>query len=452
MNRRGIAVILVLGTIVLLSGLAVDFGFNTDVQYRLAQAERDRLQAEYLARSASNFMRLILAKERALKSVIVQLSGGDISPVVPLCKQFPFSTELLRSVFELAAATAPPGAAGEGPNAGTEKAVGAEAAPDADKAAPSDSGRMVTMFEQQVAMDFLPVEGDFAADCEDETGKFNLNIFTTLNPLEPVFGGMNRYDRFKLTLASFLDTDAIRTLLAEDEDAAREAAAKVARNLADWVDVDETINEAGGAQGGAETGEYRSQEEGFRLRNGAMLSLDEAYFVAGIDPAWFPQLAPHLTVWGGEKINICTADDATVSALVAGYAAANQRIPRLTPENRDAVIAQIVERVATDCTGKQPSVQGIASAVESILMNPGAATTATGATTSAETLPTGSGAASAGGGFADLISVNARVFKIVATGRVPAGQDREITATLEMVIDTKDNDPKKWSVLYWRWK
>lgn len=447
MNRRGIAVILVLGTLVLLSGLAVDFGFNTDVQYRLALAERDRLQAEYLARSASNFMRLILAKERALKAVIVQLSGGSISPVVPLCKQFPFSTELLRSVFAMAGAAAE--SVGADGTKGKTTAAGKAATDKGAKPAP-ESGRMVTIFEQQVAKDFLPVEGDFSADCEDETGKFNLNIFATLNPLEPVFGGMNRYDRFKLTLADFLNSEAILKLLDEDEDAAREAAAKIARNLADWVDPDETINEPGGAQGGAETGEYREQEEGFKLRNGAMLSLDEAYFVAKVDPAWFPQLAPHLTVWGGDKVNICTADDATITALVAGYAAANQRIPKLTADNRDAVLQQIAKRVATDCTGQQPSVAGIASAVESILMNPGAA--APSGTTTAETLPTGTTGATAGGGFADLITINARIFKIVATGRVPSGQDREVTATMELVLDTKDNDPKKWAVLYWRWK
>lgn len=455
-RQRGVAVILVVGALLILSGLVTDFAFNSDVQYRMAISERDHLQAEYLAHSALNFMRLLLAKEKSLKQTIAQLSNGQISVVQPLCKQFPFDTQLLRTFFAVMAAGAPADAekSGGGANHNGDKNVKG-----AGNAAPSDSAAggtgIVTAFDTEKAKNFLAFDGDFSVTCEDESGKFNLNIFANLNPLDPGFGGLNAYDRAKATLYNLLITTDVRKLFKEsdDEDDTETLTniGKVARNIADWVDADDTINETPGAAGDAEINVYRDRESGFKVRSGRMLSLDEAYLIEGVKDPWFAKARSSLTVWGSDKINVCTADAITIEGLVRSYAASNQRIPPLSPQNTD-VITAVQQSIATDCAMPSPTVQQITQDVEAVLMNPAAASNHNAAATAPAPAapPSGGGTAAAGGAFADLISITPENFKLTATGTIPQGSDREIHATIELVISTKENDPKSWPVLYYR--
>src|SRR5439155_205842 len=52
-SRRGVALILVLTTIAILTSVAVDFGYQSRVNLRLTENARDELRAYYLARSAA---------------------------------------------------------------------------------------------------------------------------------------------------------------------------------------------------------------------------------------------------------------------------------------------------------------------------------------------------------------------------------------------------------------
>ena len=73
-NARGVALILVLTTIAILTSIGVDFSYGSRVNLRLAENARDELRAFYLARSAVNLSRLLLHFQRQLDQ-----TGGAIA-------------------------------------------------------------------------------------------------------------------------------------------------------------------------------------------------------------------------------------------------------------------------------------------------------------------------------------------------------------------------------------
>lgn len=421
-NQRGVAIILVLGTLAVLSALATDFGFNSQVQLRLARAELSRLQAEYLARSGVNFIRLQMAKERSLKKTIDQLSGGAIDPKVPLCKQFPLSTSMLRAYFGMMAAGIVPGAEGE----------------DGEESKAPETEEVITSFDVSAAEEFINFEGDFEGECYDEGSKLNLNIFATLKSDEKSLSGLNAYDRYKSTIAQFLRQQAVAKLFGGDQDEQYLKIDEVVRNFADWVDADDRVNERPGVQSGSESGVYSGRGDDFAMRNGKMSTLDEAYLIAGVSDEWFTPLRDYFTVYGTEKINICMADPLVVEAMIMSYAENNARIPAINPQNREMIDAAVAQ-IQTDCADKNPTPQSITTNLEAILVGGGAAPAP------------GTPVAGAGGGFADLIDVESTIYRIVGIGSVPSGGSRpDVVARVEVVLNIKENDPNRWKVLYWK--
>ncbi|MDO8643949.1 MAG: hypothetical protein Q7S00_03150, partial [bacterium] len=98
-SQRGVALIMALGSIVVLTALAVEFGFNSHVAYSMAKNEQDRLQAYYMARSALQFAKMEIQLEKEVRqkfSGIMQQAGVSNQP---LCQQVPFDTLLLRGLL-----------------------------------------------------------------------------------------------------------------------------------------------------------------------------------------------------------------------------------------------------------------------------------------------------------------------------------------------------------------
>lgn len=440
MNQRGIAIIFVLGMITLISSLVAQFGLTSQIQLRLAYAGRDRLQAEYLARSGLNFLRLLMVQEKALKSTITQLSGGAIDPKIPICKQFPLSTELLRALF------------GIGGGAGGDAAAVAEGGDEgADSAPVPESDRLITAFDTAAVQEFLNFRGDFDGACDDESAKINLNYFAMQKSTEPTLGGLNAYDRYKDLLTRVLLQPNARKLFGDDHP--EEEVATIVRNIADWIDTDDQINERPGVAAGSELSVYDDREGDAKMRNGKMGTLDEMFLIEGVTDEWFTPLRPYFTIYGKEKINICTAEPFVVEALIMSYAANNQRITPINPENRE-LINKVLADVALQCGDLQPTPQKIAQAVEAALMGGGAvapapaplpATPPPAPGQPAPATPTGA----AGGTFVDWIDLTGGPFQLTGTGRIASGATRETVVQITAIVDTSNQDPKQWKLLYW---
>ena len=74
--QRGVALILVLTTLAILTSIGVEFSFPTRVNLKLAENLRDEMRAFYLARSAVNLSRLLLHFQKQLDGAGGQAAAG----------------------------------------------------------------------------------------------------------------------------------------------------------------------------------------------------------------------------------------------------------------------------------------------------------------------------------------------------------------------------------------
>ena len=74
--QRGVALILVLTTLAILTSIGVEFSYSTRVNLKLAENLRDELRAYYLARSAVNMSRLLLHFQKQLDGAGGQAAAG----------------------------------------------------------------------------------------------------------------------------------------------------------------------------------------------------------------------------------------------------------------------------------------------------------------------------------------------------------------------------------------
>jgi hypothetical protein len=75
-HHRGVALILVLTTLAILTAVGVDFSYSSRVSLKLAENLRDGTRAEFMARSAINLSRLLLHFQKQLDQM-----GGQLGSV-----------------------------------------------------------------------------------------------------------------------------------------------------------------------------------------------------------------------------------------------------------------------------------------------------------------------------------------------------------------------------------
>ncbi len=421
-SKKGMALILVLGAISIMTAMAIEFAYNTNVNYHLAQNELDRLRAQYLAQSAYRFMQVELKFDRMFRQVVQTQNLGQFlgaSANLPLCQQFPMSTALTRAVF-----------------------LGGEGAEEL----PPEFKKMVTMGEESEAQEFLKFEGDFDGECTDEATKINLNYFSGLNPTQkPPEGSHNAYDTFKISLMNMLGVEAYKEAFEEVDVKVQDAV----RNIGDWVDTNEMINELDGVESGPEMSLYDRLGKGYPVKNGKFTTLDEAYLVDGVVDGWFAPLQKDFTVYGdGGLVNVCTADDAVLQSIIRRYIESTPTLPPVKigePETMGKLVDAVHEGCAMGGMGdqlKQQISQTLNTAIGAAA-GPAPATPPAGTTTGGTT--TGGTAGGTASGFAAYITTEPRYFSLILTGAVG-----DTTVRIKSVLDVKEADPKKWKLLYWR--
>lgn len=403
----------------------VEFSTDTDIQFELAMNDRDRLRAEYLAYSASNLMQLELQLEKTAKSLLANAPAAMSAGMSgPLCQQFPMSSALLRGIFT-----------------GGSDATTTDQTAATDEVPAKKSTGMINAFQQQAAQDFLNFAGDFDGQCVDLQSRINLNAAYDLDPLQQVIAGSNAYDTQKLIIMALLQEPAYREIMADYQG---DDIRNLVRNIADWVDKNDQINELGGIQSGAEEGIYRGDAGlAHAVKNGKMLSMDEVFLVKGVRDDWFEPVAGLFTVYGDSKVNVCMSDSNVIMALLARYVTSNSRFSTVDlkkPEMQKKLLAAI----SVACQVGQPQPTKIAQDVDTVLGGGSLALVPGQPTTSAPTTPndptTTGGAAS---NFAQYITVAPRWYELKTTGQVG-----DVVVHLIQVWDVKESDPKQWKLLF----
>lgn len=440
-SNKGVALVVVLAAVAVLTAVAMDLSYNTNVNYHLAKGEADRLKSYYLAKSAYNFMLVELKFDRLFQRVVQSQNLGQYlgsNAQLPLCQQFPMSTGLLRAVFS--------GGGLEALTGGKDAKSETETSEDEDDLEKMKSSASIS--DEKSAEEFLKFEGDFDGECVDESTKVSLNGFVGLATTSTTEGLASPFDQYRSYLFRFLSRPQFEELFK----AADVRISEVVANVGDWVDTNTQMSGAGGRGGGSEDMLYGKAGVTYPVRNGKLLTLLEAYLIDGVVDDWFAPMIDMFTIYGDGKVGICTASQVIVQSIIWRYVDSTPGLPPLRledPEEMGRLTTAIAKACVSGATGDQLRTQVSQAVSQTItaIATGAAATTTTSTTTSqtSATSQTAAGSAASGTGIAAFISTERRYFTLNLTGQVG-----ERLVRIKSVVDVGDQDPKKWKLLYWR--
>jgi general secretion pathway protein K len=293
-RRRGVALILVLGALTVLTVMLTEFQGETSAELGSALAERDAVKAEYAARSAVNLSRLLLAAEPTIRKgippILLVLMGGK-APQIPV---WHYASEVLGAFNDDAGQEA--FASLSGLDLGQGRNLGMQGA-------------------------------SFAVEIVDEDSKINVNV----SARGQVFANMQLAGQLMTIMAGPQYDPLFENRDADGQFSDREA---ICSAIVDWADPDQDTFACGQSatraqESAAEDSFYEMLSPPYSRKNAAFDSLEELHLVRGIsDDFWATFIEPDpddpgsrlVTVWGQGKINVNTAPPA---ALL--NAACNQR-------------------------------------------------------------------------------------------------------------------------------
>lgn len=425
-SSRGIALLMVLASLSLLSGVVVEFAYNSNVTYNLAMNEKERTQAYYLAQSGLAFTKLVIKYDKEARRLASQASSrlGRNFQVEPLYVMIPISSELLRGMATMTAPASPGGEEGE------------------EGEAPDEKTQALSAFNLQES-EFLNFEGDFSSEVFEENTKINLNAFLSLATTDAA------YDRLKNVLYHLLLTDEFKGLFEDRYRGAKE----LVQNIADYIDRDDAQNEIGGQERGREGAGAAAGS--IKMKNGKLLSLEELTMVPGMTEDIFQRLKKYVTVYGNDdKIYACRAQEPVIKSLILAYTESNSN--RMEPLKDDNVelLTKAYDAVLNSC----PDTQAMANELDRALgatapgtgegtspaATPGPTSTLTGTTTARGTTGTGTGTASSNT-FNSMLRNDNIIFSVIGIGTVG-----ETQVKIKAVLDTTNNNANRWQTLYWR--
>lgn len=305
---RGIALLVVLLAITVITAIVVQFSLDEHVDYSLAANEADEARAYYLALSGINFYKLILDADQKLSgnAQLQQFLQQAGMPQIALWKMVPeIDTAILRSV----------------------------SSPDV----PEDQKEELSKQFGGIAFDtltksdgFLDFEGDLHAEIEDEESKINLNKIADERIDGPLDSSVGR-------ALYAMSADAKFDPIFDGENALGERKLQredVIANIIDFVDP----NQQGIKSGGAEDSLYAGYDDEYKAKNGPFDSLAEVQMVAGVNDDWMQAFGKQITVFSDGKVNINTCPQETIAALL--LAASDVA---LQPEQAMQMAKQIIE-------------------------------------------------------------------------------------------------------------
>ncbi|HTO95413.1 MAG TPA: type II secretion system minor pseudopilin GspK [Myxococcales bacterium] len=430
--QRGVALILVLVTIAILTSIGVDFSYGSRVSLKLAENLRDETRAEYLARSAINLSRLLLHFQKQVDQL-----GGQVGA-------------MLSKAIGAPAQPAPAPA----PATGTP-AQAISAAPAANnlgirlwQVLPIDSnafgallaGNIAGLDQAQAEASTLPpppaerravrhsfggFDGSFHARIVDENSRINVQALDNVgNTPQAVF-----------TQLRAMMADPKYDFIFDEEDANRDRVRRddVILAMKDWIDIDETSTaldptnpQRPFANGfGDENSAYSRYEPPYVAKNGRFDSLEELYMVRGVNDRYMAAFGDRLTIWPdiNSRLNINTDDPQQMLTNIL-IAAANPNDPTLRdPRLLQTILQEIQVRKMFSFFGM--SAQDFVAILQAngIRLRPEID-------------------ARQGGNPGNLFGSTSDTFRITATGRV-GRVEKELTAVVRY-------DDALGKLLYWK--
>ncbi len=278
-DQRGMALLLALVLIVMITAFVAEFNYSARVKILSASHARDDTKAYYLAKSGIRTYGLLLvvgrqtAGNQLVQSMLMGV-GLSLDGAGMVCRSIPFlDTGMLRFLT------------GAGGSMGDEEREGLSAFMGDDSPEALDAeGKQLrgdTSGEEgeepSLRRGLLEFEGDFKVECFDDSSKIDINGFAN-----PAWAG--------LQIQQHPVGQLLFGLLAPPEyDPLFEERLKIERweligNIKDWVDPD---SERSGFWGGDEDGLYDGYDPRYRAKNARFDSVAEVRMVEGVtDEVW----------------------------------------------------------------------------------------------------------------------------------------------------------------------
>ncbi len=326
---HGVALLVVMVALALMSAIVTDLGTNELIRYRLAVNDRDALKAQALAESSTNVARLLLAMQSAVQPLLTQLSGlGLPLPAFTFWELVPLDSELLRGLtsgeLQTMLGVDVTASLDERKTKRDEKLEEKRRGFDADKEGAAKGGP------------FEPPEGGFGFFCRADSGvwpdqcagQFTAKIIDEEQKAASLRGWQTATTpaqkfAYAQRLVNVIQPERYDFLFEErDAQGNRTARDEFVAALHDWIDDNqETTDGRADAQNwgritiGNEDSLYSS---GYKVepRNAYFDSPGELRLVRGMTEAHLRAFGDSISIYGEGKINLLSAPDSTIEALV----------------------------------------------------------------------------------------------------------------------------------------
>jgi general secretion pathway protein K len=290
-REGGVALIMVLGAISVMIVMLTEFQDDAGSEFAAAISARDSVQAEYMARSALNLSRLLVAAEPTMRQAIAPLFALA-QRTVPQIPVWEYADRILAAFNGKEASQDFFGLSGLDPSQG--KNLGMHG-------------------------------GSFEVVIVDEDAKINVNM-----------GASNEIAHIRLArqLMGRMAPPQYNPLFERPDSTGNYSdRLSICSALIDWADSDEQLYScdltAAPSSNAVEDGWYQLLAKPYRRKNAPYDSLEELHMVRGVtDDYWATFVDPdptnprkrELTVWGQGTINVNTANPLTLFAIICSGA------------------------------------------------------------------------------------------------------------------------------------
>jgi general secretion pathway protein K len=292
-KERGIALVMVLGAIVVLTVMLTEFQDETSAEVASALADRDGVQAEYIARSAVNLGRLLIAIEPTVRQAISPLFQlmKQTAPQIPVWE---FSDRLLGAFNDQESQK------DFGSTLGLDLAFG------------KNLGMVGGRWQLVIVDEDAKIDANLGAANDIAHIRLGKEIMGLITPIQydPMFSQRDGLGQFH---------DRLQTCAA----------------IIDWADYDELgfscdfSNPNSPTSSGVEDSSYSLLPKPYRRKNAPYDSLEELHVVNGVtDDFWSTFVDPDppnpkkrvMTVWGQGVVNVNTANAQTLLGVTCAGA------------------------------------------------------------------------------------------------------------------------------------
>lgn len=290
-RERGIALVVVMSVIAILTIYLTEMLQNNATAFHVAVSQRDKLKAEYIAKSGLNMTRLLIANEGLVRKTVQPMYTMMLGRPPPQLNVWAFADDLLAPFFSPALAE-----------------------------------------EMGSGLDFAQMQG--IAETGGEISVISVAENSKINVSNALFYNDQRarislaQQLFSLTGGDQPESPYNAIFEQEDADGQFTSREDVIHAIIDWWDTDQnrTIYDRGAGtitQGGSEDDSYAQLREPYRVKNAPFDSLEELRLVRGIgDDFWanFVEEDPedprtrHMTIYGSGAVN---PNEATALVILA---------------------------------------------------------------------------------------------------------------------------------------